>query len=282
MSIHVSHQPPEFEPGLLSAQSLRRLRLSTEPFAVEEVTAETPGALSSRGNLVDDLLDGIKRRWFRERRRRKVGRAYDMALEIARVIPKGSEVLDIGCGNGFIAHHLSAMLGTNVLGIDLEPSTEAPIDYVRYDGACFPARDNSFDAVLLCYVLHHAQDVGAVMKEICRVLRKDGLAIIYEDIPETWWDRFVCSLHNRQWKGRTGACTFRSESEWRSLFEEFGFEVTRERQLARMRNLTHPVKRRFYLLRLSSDSAGSSRRKSSAYHPRQSSMCDRNTALERY
>ena len=282
MSAHVSQQPPEFEPGLLSAQSLRSLRLSTGPFAVEEVRAETPGTLSRRGDLFDNLLDGIRRRWFRERRRRKVGRAYDMALEIARVIPKGSEVLDIGCGNGFIAHHLSAMLGTNVLGIDLEHSTEAPIDYVRYNGTQFPARDNSFDAVLLCYVLHHAQDVGAVLKEMRRVLRKDGLAIIYEDIPETAWDRFVCALHNRQWKDRTGACTFRSELAWRGLFGKFGFEVSRERQLARMRNLMHPVKRRFYVLRLSSDSTGSKRRKSSAYQPRQSSMCDRNTALELY
>jgi 2-polyprenyl-3-methyl-5-hydroxy-6-metoxy-1,4-benzoquinol methylase len=52
-----------------------------------------------------------------------------MALEIARVIPRGSEVLDVGCGNGFIAHHLSAMLGTSVVGIDLGNSADAPIDY---------------------------------------------------------------------------------------------------------------------------------------------------------
>src|SRR5712692_10193942 len=74
----------------------------------------------------------------RERRRRKVGRAYDMALEIARVIPRGSEVLDVGCGNGFIAHHLSAILGISVLGINLGNNADAPIDYRQYDGAQFP------------------------------------------------------------------------------------------------------------------------------------------------
>ncbi|HVQ36626.1 MAG TPA: hypothetical protein VMS31_03785, partial [Pyrinomonadaceae bacterium] len=46
-----------------------------------------------------DLLEGVAQRWRRERRRRKVGRAYDMALEIARVIPRGSRVLDVGCGD---------------------------------------------------------------------------------------------------------------------------------------------------------------------------------------
>src|SRR5438128_5741513 len=116
-----------------------------------------------RRNLLYKIAQGCKRRWLRERRRRKVGRAYDMALEIARVIPRGAEVLDVGCGNGFIAHHLSAMLGTSVVGIDVMDATQAPIDYRRYDGMTFPLADDSVDAVLLCYVLHHAQEVSAVL-----------------------------------------------------------------------------------------------------------------------
>jgi len=196
------------------------------------------------------VVKGIKRRWARERRRRKIGRAYDMALEIARVIPRGSEVLDVGCGSGFIAHHLSAMLGTSVVGIDFGNRSEAPIDYRRYDREHFPVIDNSFDAVLLCYVLHHAQDVRIVLNEMRRVLREDGLVVIYEDIPRSRWDRGVCWIHNRQWRGRTGPCTFRNESEWRALFDSFGFETVSERRLSRWRNLTHPVCRRFYVLKV--------------------------------
>ena len=150
--------------------------------------------------LADRLRRGIRRRWARERRRRKVGRAYDMALEIARVIPRGAEVLDVGCGNGFISHHLSAILGTRVFGIDVAKTTEAPIDYRCYDGLGFPVRDGSFDAVLLCYVLHHAQEVSVVLSELRRVLRAGGLAVVYEDIPRTRWDRAVCWIHNRQWR----------------------------------------------------------------------------------
>jgi ubiquinone/menaquinone biosynthesis C-methylase UbiE len=69
----------------------------------------------------------------------------------------------------------------------------------------FPAPDKSFDAALLCYVLHHAQDVSVVLNEVCRVLRHDGLAVVYEDLPRTWWDKGVCWIHNQQWRGRTGA-----------------------------------------------------------------------------
>jgi len=174
-----------------------------------------------------------------------------MALEIARVIPRGSEVLDVGCGNGFIAHHLSAMLGTSTVGIDLETRSTAPIDYRKYDGVKFPFAERSFDAILLCYVLHHAQDVRVVLNEMRRALREGGIAIVYEDIPQTVWDRGVCWIHNQQWRGRTGPCTFRRESAWRSLFNEFGFEIVKERPLSRWRNLTHPVSRRFYVLRKS-------------------------------
>ena len=104
-----------------------------------ERTAPRPKTYFDLFAVSRGIIDGLRRRWARERRRRKVGRAYDVALEIARVIPRGSEVLDVGCGNGFIAHHLSAMLGTRVVGIDVENSAEAAIDYRRYDGAQFPS-----------------------------------------------------------------------------------------------------------------------------------------------
>src|SRR5437867_1741324 len=192
--------------------------MAAELFRETALRVDVARLTRPRRDTLDATLQGLKRRWLRERRRRKVGRAYDMALEIARVIPRGSEVLDVGCGNGYIAHHLSAMLRTSVVGIDVMNATQAPIDYRQYDGEEFPVADDSVDAVLLCYVLHHAQDVCAVLSEIKRVLRPRGLAIIYEDIPETPWDRFICWTHNLQWRRRTGACTFRTESEWRSAF----------------------------------------------------------------
>lgn len=204
----------------------------------------------THGAALDAIGRGFKRRWLRERRRRKVGRAYDMALEIARVVPRRSEVLDIGCGNGFIAHHLSAMLGTGVIGMDVMEATQAPIDYRRYDGARIPLAGNSVDAVLLCYVLHHAQDVPSLLAEIKRVLRPNGLAVIYEDIPAASWDRFVCWTHDLKWQKRSGACTFYDESGWQSMFEQTGFEIIRERQLSRLRNVTHPVRRRLSILRV--------------------------------
>src|SRR5207237_10596523 len=102
---------------------------------------------------------------------------------------------------------------------------------------------HSFEAVVFSYVLHHAQDVGSIFSEVRRVLREDGLVIIYEDIPATSWDRFICGIHNQRWRGRTGECTFRNEAEWRKIFAAAGFEIVQQQTLSRWRNLAHPVLR---------------------------------------
>ena len=196
-------------------------------------------------------LAGIRRRLRRMQRRRKVGRAYDMALEVSRVISRNARVLDVGCGNGFIAHHLTGM-GSIVVGLDVADTTKARIGYTRYDGRHFPVQSSTFDAVLLCYVLHHAQNFELVMSEVRRVLRADGLVVIYEDIPISRWDRIVCAIHDRKWKHRTGPCTFLLEPAWRVLFSACGFEIMTERPLSRWRNLAHPVARRLFVLKVNS------------------------------
>jgi SAM-dependent methyltransferase len=226
----------------------RTIGLAMSPSDVDLLGTRTDASRRPPRNFLDALMVGTSRRCLRERRRRKVGRAYDMALEIARIIPRGSEVLDVGCGNGFIAHHLSAVLGKSVLGIDLAERAEAPIEYRRFDGTRFPLPNDSVDAVLLCYVLHHAQDVSALLSEAQRVLRTNGIAVIYEDIPQNRWDKCMCWLHRLKWRARTGPCTFRTLKEWQTLFCGLGFEFVRQRTLSRWRNCTHPVSRRLFVL----------------------------------
>jgi SAM-dependent methyltransferase len=230
-------------------QRLVSISQSSAPYSGESLRPRKHFSIESPSTRSNALVDAIQRRWRRERRRRKVGRAYDMALEISRLLPLNSRVLDVGCGNGFIAHHLSALLGTTVTGIDLDATTEAAIDYRQFDGKYFPVENESVEAVLLCYVLHHAQDLRLLMTELRRVLSAGGLAVVYEDMPAAWWDRLVCWTHDLKWRNRTGPCTFRREFEWRTLFSSEGFEVVEERPLSRWRNLAHPVRRRLYVLK---------------------------------
>lgn len=176
-----------------------------------------------------------------------------MALEVSRILPPRARVLDVGCGNGFVAHHLTGLNGARVVGLDVGDTTKSRIEYLSYDGRHFPLADESFDAVLLCYVLHHAQDPRLVMDEVKRVLAGNGVAIIYEDIPGSRWDRIVCWLHDRKWRKRTGPCSFQLECGWRQLFQSAGFEIVSARALSRWRNLAHPVRRSFFVLKPNND-----------------------------
>ena len=184
----------------------------------------------------------------RRDRRERVGRGFEMAKEIANHLRHGSRVLDVGCGSGFIAHHLSALMGKPALGIDVEPKAEAPIAYRAFDGKTLPNDDASVDAVLFCYVLHHAADAVPLLEEARRVLADGGRIVIYEDTPRAWIDRYFTWRHDRKWRPRTGPCTFRRDHEWRELFNRLGFRVVLGRAISRWRDLGYPVARSFYVL----------------------------------
>ena len=248
----ISATAPRPVTGPAIAPSTTPQRWSLEEANHYDFEVELFPAFAQRLRPWNQVALGVARRWKRELRRRKVGRAYDMALEIARAIPAGSRVLDIGCGNGYIAHHLSALLGVRVIGIDVAKSTEALIPYWQFDGSKFPVSDKEFDAALFCYVLHHAQSLKTILAEARRALREGGLLVVYEDIPERWWDRIVCAIHNHKWRARTGPCTFLGEDEWHETFAAEGFQLCSTRRISRWRKVVHPVSRRLFLLRLGS------------------------------
>ncbi len=185
----------------------------------------------------------------RQRRRRRVGIAYDTAVEVAGLIPRNTRLLDVGCGEGFVAHHLTALLGTNVIGVDLAKTTDAQIEYLSYDGTRIPVTDHSFDGVLLSYVLHHVQDIHIVLSEVRRVVRNGGLVVVYEDIPKDWRDRFPCWAHDMKWRRRVGPCTFRRPPEWEELFNSYGLEIQSEHQISRWRDIFHPIGHTLYVLK---------------------------------
>ena len=185
----------------------------------------------------------------RRSRRRSVGKAYDMAIEVADLIPPDTRLLDVGCGNGYIAHHLNALLTKRVTGVDFGEASKARIKYLSYDGKRLPVSDGSYDGVLLSYVLHHVQDIHLALSEVRRVVRAGGFVVIYEDIPKNLWDNVPCGLHDRMWRSRSGPCTFRRPNEWVDLFDLYGLEVVSEKAISRWRNVFHPVGHILYVLK---------------------------------
>lgn len=99
---------------------------------------------------------------------------------------KGRKVLDLGCGDGYFSH-LLASDGNKVTAADVSRArldkfkkiaAEEKIKQVLYDGKRLPFVDRSFDAVVILEVIEHLVNYEVVLKEIFRVLKKDGKIIV--------------------------------------------------------------------------------------------------------
>jgi SAM-dependent methyltransferase len=93
-----------------------------------------------------------------------------LASHLARVVPAGARVLDVGAGDGSLAARLQGLRDdVTVVGIDVlvRPSTAVPVE--AFDGTTIPYEDGSFDAVMFVDVLHHTVDPAVLLAEAARV-----------------------------------------------------------------------------------------------------------------
>lgn len=106
----------------------------------------------------------------------------------------GKRVIDIGCGDGYLARHL-AEHGAQVLGVEVSPRqlakarTAAPMDGVTIvEGVAqhLPAEEASADVVVFFNSLHHVpvESQTQALTEAARVLVKGGLLYISEPVAE--------------------------------------------------------------------------------------------------
>jgi ubiquinone/menaquinone biosynthesis C-methylase UbiE len=122
-----------------------------------------------------------------------------VAADVAEAAPAGARVLDVGCGPGRLAIQLAREHGLAVVGIDLDPAMieraraharqfddeQMRPTFVVGDAAAMPFPDGSFDVVVSTMSMHHWDDPAAGGREIDRVLRPDGRALIWELGPHT-------------------------------------------------------------------------------------------------
>jgi len=102
-----------------------------------------------------------------------------LARHVSSLIPLNASVLDVGCGDGWLA----ALIARNrpdvrMAGIDVLKRPETRIPVREFDGNTIPYKDGSFDAILFVDVLHHTTDPMVLLREARRVARQ---AIIIKD-----------------------------------------------------------------------------------------------------
>jgi len=119
--------------------------------------------------------------------------AYRVSIKKAKEIlePK-QNVLEIGCGTGIITFGVADSV-ENITAIDISPkmiekakeknkrSDKNNIDFKVADGYELPYNDEEFDVILLFNVLHMVKQPERQLKEIHRLLKKDGYLITATD-----------------------------------------------------------------------------------------------------
>ncbi len=157
------------------------------------------------------------RQWLRHRL---------LLKELKAGLPEGA-VLDAGCGEGRLAL-LIANRGYQVSGFDpsgesLKQARERNPGLTFWSGKMdsIPVPDQSFDAVISGEVLEHLEDDRAAVREIYRVLKPGGLAIVSVPADPLKW-----SIDD-EWSGHKRRYT---EPGLEKIFQDAGFQKEKIRR----------------------------------------------------
>jgi len=158
-----------------------------------------------------------------------------------RIAPdwEGLDVLDLGCGGGFMAEAL-ARRGARVTGVDPSlASLEAAQKHARTQGLdiayhagigeAIPIESRSFDRVVCVDVLEHVQDVEKVLSEAYRVLRPQGI-FFFDTVNRNWLSRLIIitlaeNIVKALPRGAHDAAKFIRPVELQRQLENIGFTV---------------------------------------------------------
>jgi SAM-dependent methyltransferase len=147
-----------------------------------------------------------------------------LAERVAALLPQRAQVLDVGCGDGFIdALIMEQRRDVRIQGIDVLVRGTLHIPVVPFDGMTIPFDDAVFDAVVLIDVLHHAEDPVRLLREARRVAR-DSI-IIKDHVREGWLAQ--TTLRFMDWVGNAhhGVALpyhYWTGREWRQELAELG------------------------------------------------------------
>jgi methionine biosynthesis protein MetW len=110
--------------------------------------------------------------------------AESQVLEsIARLVPPGSRVLDLGCGDGALMAHLQSARGCTGYGVEIDDAKVlaclrrgVSVLQLNLEDGLAVFEDESFDVVLQIDTLQHLRNAETMLRETARVGRSGVVA----------------------------------------------------------------------------------------------------------
>ena len=177
-----------------------------------------PGAVLS-------ATKALHERWVFERRARV------LAALLAERIPEGASVLDVGCGNGVIAHLITELKpSVRFRGLEVTARPSCLIECDVFDGSKLPLADNSVDLCMFVDVLHHTHtlNIEGLLREARRVARRGVL--IKDHLCENRFHHAVLAFMD--WVGNRAhgvrlPYNYQSRDAWAGHFAAAGLRMAR-------------------------------------------------------
>lgn len=153
-----------------------------------------------------------------------------------RYINKNDVVLDLGCSSGQSSIK-AAKIAKKVIGVDFDESLLKLAKETAKRGKTknvefkkvnlekgLKYKENSFDKIIFLDVLEHLVERDQILKDIKRILKKDGLLFVGVPNKDTSW---------KKTQRETGVCSFSdpdhkiefSKKEILDLFKKHGFKI---------------------------------------------------------
>lgn len=155
-------------------------------------------------------------------------RARVLSALLASLIPSESTILDVGCGNGMVAHLLERLNPTlEIEGLEVMPRSSCLIKCRSFDGETIPLSDQSVDVCMFVDVLHHTTDMEKALKEARRVSRQ--YLLIKDHLCENKFD--IATLSFMDWVGNRAdgvslPYNYKSKAQWHRILSECGLRIT--------------------------------------------------------
>lgn len=147
--------------------------------------------IAMRKPHADRPIEGVMAKWYAVNTGEMMQEYVDLARRIAGQLGEGSRVLEVAPGPGYFCIELAKLGSYSITGMDLsktfvkmatEKAAQAKVraQFVQGSASNMPFPKESFDFLLCRAAFKNFADPVGALKEMCRVLRPGGTALLID------------------------------------------------------------------------------------------------------